>query len=32
MSGVLYLLRHTVVHLAYLRRELYKRCIDGPKH
>ena len=29
---VVYLLRHTVVHLSYLRRELYERGIDRPKY
>jgi hypothetical protein len=32
LNRVIYLLRHTVVHLAYLRRELYKRGIDRPRY
>jgi hypothetical protein len=32
LNRVLYLLRHTVVHLAYLRRELYARGIDRPEY
>jgi hypothetical protein len=32
LNRVLYLLRHTVVHLAYLRRELYRRGIDRPRY
>jgi hypothetical protein len=30
LNTVVYVLRHTVVHLAYLRRELYARGIDRP--
>lgn len=32
LNRVIYLLRHTVVHLAYLRRTLYKRGIDRPRY
>ena len=32
LNRVVYLLRHTVVHLAYLRRELYKRGIERPPY
>jgi hypothetical protein len=32
LNRAIYLLRHTVVHLAYLRRELYKRGIDRPRY
>lgn len=31
LNRVIYLFRHTVVHLAYLRRELYKRGINRPR-
>jgi hypothetical protein len=32
LNRVVYLLRHTVVHLAYLRRELYKRGLERPPY
>ena len=32
LNRVIYLLRHTAVHLAYLRRELYARGIDRPRY
>ncbi len=32
LNLVVYVLRHTVVHLAYLRRELYVRGIDRPRY
>jgi hypothetical protein len=32
LNRVVYVLRHTVVHLAYLRRELYARGIDRPRY
>ena len=32
LNLVIYVLRHTVVHLAYLRRELYARGIPRPKY
>jgi hypothetical protein len=32
LNRVIYLLRHTIVHLAYLRHELYRRGIDRPQY